>query len=688
MRATALLFVFVAALTACPSEGSGPSDGTPTALGILTQPAATAGSGIALSQQPVVQLRDAQGQPVARSGVLVTATLAVGGGTLSGTVAVRTDAEGRATWSDLAIAGTAGSRTLRFDAAGLAGVVASPTVLGPGAPANLAYVAGNSQVAAAGTAPAILPRVRVTDAEGNPVAGASVTFEVIQGGGALTGPVATSGADGTASPTSWTLGPVVGLNTLSASLTGAPGTAFSFTATGIVGPAATLEVVEGNNQTATIGTAVAIVPGVKVVDAFGNPVPGVAVTFAPEAGSGTVTGGTATSNAAGIARITGWTLGFTPGTNRLTASRTGVPSVTVTATGVSLAVAFLTAGEASNCAVLTTGQTRCWGSNSNGQLGDGTVTPSTTPVAVGGPEAFVSVTIGSVHSCGLTAAGAAWCWGLNQGTGQLGDGTLIDRLLPVAVSGGHTFTQLAAGSQHTCGLRSDQVVLCWGSNANGRLGTGVPGNSSVPVAVASGTYTAISTSTGGHTCGIQPDQTLWCWGQNGAGRLGDGTTVDRGVPTQVLGGFAWAAVGAGGAHTCGVTTANLAYCWGTGGAGQLGTGSISNQSIPVPVTGALTFTAIATGTSHTCALTAAQAAWCWGDGGSGRLGNAATANQLVPVAVSGGFLLQTIRAGGQHTCAVTVGGSALCWGRNIEGQVGDGSNTARTAPVAVKPPTP
>lgn len=689
MRAPALLLVLIATLTACPSDGPGPSDSTPTALGIVTQPATSAGSGIVLAQQPAVQLRDAQGLPVARSGVLVTASLAVGGGALTGTVAVRTDADGNAAWTDLAIVGVAGPRSLRFDAAGLAGVVASPTQLGAGAAASLAYVAGNTQVAAAGTAPAVLPKVRVIDAAGNPVAGASVTFEVAQGGGALTGAIATSGADGTASPSTWTLGPVVGLNSLSTYLTSDPGTVFTFTATGIVGPAAALEVVEGNNQTTTIGTAVATAPGVKVTDAFGNAVPGVAVTFTPEVGSGSVTGGTATSNALGIARVTGWTLGFTPGANTLTASRTGVTSVAVTATGVSLAVASLVAGEANNCAVLGSGVSQCWGSNSNGQLGDGTVTPRNTPVAVSGGQVFTAMTSGSVHGCGLTGAGEAWCWGFNA-SGQLGDGTLIDRQVPVAVQGGHTFTQLAAGSQHTCGLRTDQVVLCWGGNANGRLGNGVVASTPVPVptAVASGTYTAISTTTGGHTCGIQADQTLWCWGQNGAGRLGDGTTVDRPVPTQVLGGFFWVTVAVGGAHTCAITTTNAAYCWGTGGAGQLGTGSGSNQSTPVPVTGALVLTALSAGTNHTCGITTAAATWCWGEGGSGRLGNGSQTNQLSPVEVSGGFVWQAIRSGGQHTCGVTVGGSALCWGRNLEGQVGDGTTTNRLTPVAVKPTIP
>lgn len=679
----------VLALAACSSDPGGPGNPGAVAVSLVTQPAATARSGIVLEQQPVVQLRDAQGGPVAQSGVLVTAVLASGGGSLAGTAGVRTDAQGRATWTDLAIEGLIGARTLRFEAAGLAAIVSNPIQLGAGVAASLVDAAGNNQVAPAGTAPTVLPRVRALDALGNVVAGASVTFTVQQGGGSVTGPVQTTGPDGTASPGSWTLGPQVGPNQLSAFLTQGGGSGVVFTATATVGPPALLTVFEGDQQVATIGTAVPVAPAVTLTDAFGNPVAGVTVTFASTAGSGTVTGGTATTSAMGIARVGSWTLGFTPGPQSLTVTREGLAPVAMTATGISFVIADLFAGTATNCARLAGGGVRCWGSNAQGQLGDGTVTPRNLPGPITSGLAFTRVVVGATHACALAVGGAAWCWGSNN-EGQLGDGTQIDQLTPSQVAGGHTFTDLALGGLHTCALRSDGVVLCWGSNGNGRLGDGTAEpRRLVPTPVSGGTFTAVSASSGSHTCALGTDQRLWCWGANSAGRLGDGSVMDRNIPTLVVGGFFWTSVSAGLSHTCALTTTGAARCWGTGTSGQLGTGSASSQSIPVPVTGGLTFASISTGGSHTCAVTPAGAGWCWGDNGSGRLGDGTQVTKLEPVEVSGAFAWSRLAAGGQHSCGWTTAGSALCWGRNIEGQVGDGVViNARLTPVAVKPPTP
>jgi len=687
VRTPLAILVLTLLLSGCPSDGAGPTDTAATALAIVVQPSAVARSGIALTQQPVVQLRNAQGAPVSQAGVLVTPVITVGGGTLGGTPGVRTDAEGKATWTDLSISGLAGERTLRFEAPGLTAVVAVPVALGAGDATTLTPIAGIAQVAPAGTTPLVLPKVRAADAFGNPVPGASVTFEVSGGGGSVTGAVQLTGADGTASPAGWTLGPAVGPNALSAYLTNAPGTPLSFTATGTVGPAAALAVVEGDGQTTTIGTAVATPPGVKVTDAFGNPVSGVAVTFTVVAGGGTVTGGTAVSGATGIARVQGWTLGFALGAQTLSASRPGITAVTVTATGTGFAVGSFSTGSLASCAVDLAGKPWCWGGNAGGQLGDGTVTPRELITAVAGGLGLTRISAGSLHACGLTAAGQAWCWGSNA-FGQLGDGTKIDRLAPVQVQGGHQFTEVAAALGHTCGLRTDGLAFCWGAGNNGRLGDGTTIERLVPTQVLGGPFTSISASGSSHTCALQADATAWCWGSNVSGRLGDGTQTDRLVPVQVIDGHLWQAVVAGNGHTCGITTAGAGFCWGTGGQGQLGTGSVSNQSIPVPVAGGLVLAAVSTGATHTCAVTAAGAAYCWGFNGSGRLGDGTTNQQLQPVAVLGGLVFQAVAAGGEHTCARTTAGTALCWGRNAEGQLGDGGTTARLSPVAVKPLTP
>lgn len=200
---------------------------------------------------------------------------------------------------------------------------------------TIALQAGDNQTPAAGTAVPIPPSVLVTDQFANPVTGQAVTFAVGSGGGSITGGAAVSGPDGTATVGSWTLGSAVGANTLTASAAGLVGSPISFTASGIAGVASQISINGGNGQSAVAGQPVVVAPSALVRDAFGNPVSGVAVTFAVATGGGSVSGGAQTTNASGVATLGSWTLGTTSGANTLSVTSTGLTGspLTVTATG-------------------------------------------------------------------------------------------------------------------------------------------------------------------------------------------------------------------------------------------------------------------------------------------------------------------------------------------------------------------
>src|SRR5439155_479536 len=158
--------------------------GAATQLALTTQPSATAQSGAAFAQQPVVQLRDAAGNPVSQSGTMVTATIASGptGATLSGTSAT-TGLSGAATFSSLGVSGPTGSYTLRFAAGGLSAVTSDTITLGAGAATQLALTTQASATAQRGAAFAQQPVVQLRDAAGNPVSqsGTVVTATISSG---------------------------------------------------------------------------------------------------------------------------------------------------------------------------------------------------------------------------------------------------------------------------------------------------------------------------------------------------------------------------------------------------------------------------------------------------------------------------------------------------------------------------
>jgi alpha-tubulin suppressor-like RCC1 family protein len=672
---------FAAFLVACSSDG-GTNPQVAAKLGLEVQPDETARAGVPLAPQPVVQVLDANGAPFATNGVLITASLASGGGALGGTVGVRTDVNGRATFTDLVINGPAGPRTLRFSASGLSAVISHSIDLTSGLVTSLVINGGNSQTTPAGTAVPVAPSVKVTDGSSNPVVGVRVTFTVTSGGGSVTAAEPETNAQGIATVGAWTMGKTVGQNTLSATVEGLA-TPVLFQATAVVGPPADLTVLSGDGQTATILAAVPIAPSVKVADAFGNLISGLAVTFTPSDGGTAV--GSAISDAEGIARLTAWRLGYNPGSQTLTGSTPGGPQVVLNATAVHLPVISITPGGAHSCAIGADHQARCWGDNTVGQMGvGGAITGDSVPVVVNSAITFDSVVTGLAHSCGLNSAGAAWCWGINS-NGELGNGGSAASAVPSPVAGGLLFKQISASASHTCALDLSGKAWCWGNGGNGRLGDGATTLRRSPSAVAGGhVFTSISAGTA-HTCGLRVDAAILCWGSNASGRLGDGSLDQHPVPALVNSTAQFVDVSAGGTFTCAIDNAGAIWCWGANASGQLGDNTTTQRSVPTLVAGGRVYTRISTGTSHACAVTAQSSAFCWGENSGARLGDGTGTDRHVPTAVFGSLSLAEITAGDLTTCARTTGGSAICWGSNGSGQLGDGTTAGKAVPVGVHP---
>ncbi len=211
-------------------------------------------------------------------------------------------------------------------------------------------------------------------------------------------------------------------------------------------------------------------------------------------------------------------------------------------TGLNLVLA-VSAGEKHTCAIRADNTAWCWGDKGSGRLGDGTNTDQHQPVPVNTTTGLTAVSVisaGFHHSCAIDTGGAVWCWG-DKADGRLGDGTDTARPIPQPVdltSGLTAATDVFAAKTHSCALDSAGAAWCWGGNGDGQLGDGTTGERVVPepVDITTG-LTAASMITAGdlHSCALKTDRTVWCWGANGVGQLGDQTTNAHLSPAAIFG---------------------------------------------------------------------------------------------------------------------------------------------------------
>ena len=352
-------------------------------------------------------------------------------------------------------------------------------------------------------------------------------------------------------------------------------------------------------------------------------------------------------------------------------TNTDAPSSTAIDLGTGRTAVALSSGTQHTCAILDNGDLKCWGRDAGGQLGDGgpvwTVSnptdinaPSATPIDLGTDRTAVAMATGAAHTCAILDNTDLKCWGRDS-EGQLGDGgsntnTNTPSTTAIDLGTGRTAVAVESRGYHTCAILDNGDVKCWGSDEYGQLGDGGPlWYSSSPTDVNAPSTTAIDLGAGRtaiaialgnyHTCAILDNGEVKCWGWDYNGQLGDGgsNTNLNAPPTTAINlgtGRTAVAVSAGDFHTCAILDNGDLKCWGSNSQGQLGMGN--NVDLNAPSSTAIdlgpgrTAVAIDLGTFHTCAILDNSDLKCWGLDAQGQLGDGAgNSNQGSPVSVAG-----------------------------------------------------
>ncbi len=285
----------------------------------------------------------------------------------------------------------------------------------------------------------------------------------------------------------------------------------------------------------------------------------------------------------------------------------------------------VTAGYYHSCGIIG-GQLYCWGNNGWGQLGLGDYFQQATPYAVGTQLDWLEVDAAVTYTCGVRGNGGsryAYCWGSNA-NGQLGVSGVGESTTPLQVSGFSDWRFIRTGDHHTCGLRGSATggaeLWCWGYNVNGELGTGVvDGIIYTPTRESTGRLWMQLATGHWHTCAVRDDGTLWCWGLNNFQQLGN-AAGSTGMPQQVGTDMNWWKVAVTEYGTCALRTNGTLWCWGENGFGQLGPEPMF-VSQPRQVDGSADWTDLAAGISHVCVRDGSGRLYCMGNNHWGQLGD-------------------------------------------------------------------
>lgn len=365
---------------------------------------------------------------------------------------------------------------------------------------------------------------------------------------------------------------------------------------------------------------------------------------------------------------------------------------------VQLAFAKLSAGGRHACAIDTVGKLWCWGDNDRGQLGDTGLTrtgdpvlASATPATQGG---WTDIAAGTYHTCGIRA-GMVYCWGRNDSK-ESKPSTTSPSVMMSAISLAGTPQRVFAGNGISCAIVQAGNAYCWGA-----IDLGAALTTSSVVELTGGGISAWTTIALGddHACAIAAGGAnagrLFCWGGDAHNGLGADPGLNNHHPfaqaietAESAAGTRYLAVDATTYVTCAITAAHTLSCWGSSGQGHL-LGAADN-SLNVEIDGSPVWADVAIDNTFACARTMTGTVKCWGADHDGALGTGdfdprvtALATVTVNTATTD---LASLAAGESFACVLDPDGHAWCWGANRSGELGNHEIATKDTPSRVRLP--
>jgi alpha-tubulin suppressor-like RCC1 family protein len=287
-------------------------------------------------------------------------------------------------------------------------------------------------------------------------------------------------------------------------------------------------------------------------------------------------------------------------------------------------------------------------------------------------EDWATVSAGDGHTCGVRSNGKLYCWGANE-VNQLGDSG-GGATAPRRIGTFEDWSTASAGGDHTCGIRHGGKLYCWGFNLNGQIGNGEAlDTTTLPLRIGTFEDWATVTAGGDHTCGARKNGKLYCWGDDTFGEIGDGEATDAFAPRRIGTFEDWVGASAGTHHTCGVRNNGKLYCWGQDNVGQVGDGDGTAATSPRRIGTFEDWADASAGLEHTCGVRGTGKLYCWGNDSDGQVGDGTDDNpNLTPQRIGTFEDWANASAGDDHTCGARKNGKLYCWGSDSDGQLGDG----------------